>query len=164
MNATRLLPLLLALSPIVACSGETAPTFTDPVAALDQGDEARSAGDPDLAAAAYEYAATNGSAEQKTDALVGLFELEVEGGQAEAAVAAFGRLCTNATPSEEDLVHYANLCVTERLVEAGNAVVNYAVANNEGIAATLARPLAALDRLEKEGPGADLSDLGYVGN
>lgn len=164
MKATRLLPLLLCLSPLAACSGESTPTFSDPIAALDKGDAALAAKDVPTAIAAYEYASQNGDEGQRTEALTGLMTVYVENGDAAAATQAFENLSKHASLSAEALNDLATLCIENSLVEPGNAVVNYAVANNEGGAMAFKTPIAALERLEKEGPDADLSDLGYAGD
>lgn len=164
MKATRLLPLLLCLSPLVACSGESTPTFSDPIAALDKGDAALAAKDVPTAIAAYEYASQNGDEGQRKEALSGLLSVQLEIGEADAAIQAFENLAKSASLTTEELLDIANECVKARLVGPANAVIDHAVANNEGVESAFARPLAAVDKLEKEGPGADLSSLGYTGD
>jgi curli biogenesis system outer membrane secretion channel CsgG len=138
MNS-RVLPLFLCLGALTACSGESTPTFNDPVAALDAGDSAAAAGNAVEARAAYEYAATNGDDAQKTDALIGLFELEaVKGG--------------------------ADRVVPNALIETGDFIVDYAVARNEGLASRMEKAVNGLELLKTEGPGADLSAVGYAGD
>lgn len=164
MKATRLLPLLLCLSPLVACSGESTPTFSSAIGALDKGDAALAAKDVPLAIAAYEYASQNGDEGQRTDALRGLLAVQLDIGESAASVQAFENLAKNTSLSTEDLLDLANACVTARLVDPAIAVVDYATASNEGIKATFARPAAAIDLLQSQGPGADLSSLGYTGD
>ncbi len=164
MKATRLLPLLLCLSPLAACSGESTPTFSDPIAALDKGDAALAAKDVPTAIAAYEYASQNGDESQRTEALTGLLLVQLDIGESDAAKQAFDNLSKNSSLTTEQLLDLANACVTARLVEPAIAVVDYAVASNEGVKETFARPAAAIDLLQSEGPGADLSALGYTGD
>jgi hypothetical protein len=164
MNS-RVLPLFLCLGALTACSGESTPTFNDPVAALDAGDSAAAAGNAVEARAAYEYAATNGDDAQKTDALIGLFELEaVKGGDDAAAKAAFERLVGHATLSDDQLVAFADRVVPNALIETGDFIVDYAVARNEGLASRMEKAVNGLELLKTEGPGADLSAVGYAGD
>jgi len=164
MKATRLLPLLLCLSPLVACSGESTPTFSDPIAALDKGDAALAAKDIPTAIAAYEYASQNGDEGQRKEALSGLLSVQLDIGESDAAVQAFQNLTKGGSLTTEELLDIANECVKARLVDPANAVIDYATSNNEGVADAFSRPIAAAELLEKEGPGADLSSLGYTGD
>ncbi len=162
----RLSTTLLICAIFGACSGDSAPVFTDAGAAIDQADSAMSAGDNDLAKAGYEYARDNGEGELQADALVGLFELGCANSDDEIAYANFAAL-SKAHPAKLDpseLKRMVDLCVTSATIETGDSIIEYAMQAFPEMQEVLANPAAAIEKIRSEGPGADLSGLGYAGD
>jgi hypothetical protein len=162
----RLSILLLISTFLGACSGDSVPVFTDVNTAIDQADSAKSAGDTDLAKAGYEYARDNGDGDSQADALVGLFELGCAGADDDMAFVNFEELSSShadkLTPGE--LKRMVDLCVTSATVETGDAIIGFAMEAFPEMQADLTMPAAAIEKIRTEGPGADLSGLGYAGD
>ena len=162
----RLSILLLISTALGACSGDSAPVFTDANAAIDQADSAKSAGDTDLAKAGYEYARDNGDGDSQADALMGLFELGCAGADDDMAFANFETLTSSHADklTQAELKRMVDLCVTSATIETGDAIIVFAMAAFPEMQADLTRPAAAIEKIRTEGPGADLSGLGYAGD
>ena len=168
MRFTHTLPLVLALG-LAACSGDSkdsTPTFTDPVAAMDQADAAAASGNASTAQAGYEYAAENGDTKLQGDALLALLNLNLNEGLEEAATSVFGRLSDGFSDrlDADRLVSLCDAAVNNKLAGIGDAIVAYAMEAHPDITARIAKQSIAFERLRTEGPGVDLSDLGYAGD
>jgi hypothetical protein len=57
-----------------------------------------------------------------------------------------------------------DLCVTSATVETGDAIIGFAMEAFPEMQADLTMPAAAIEKIRTEGPGADLSGLGYAGD
>ncbi|MFT7516242.1 MAG: hypothetical protein ACI84O_000015 [Myxococcota bacterium] len=162
----RLSTLILLGALFSACSSESIPVFTDASSAIDQADTAKSAGDTDLAQAGYEYARDNGSDDIQADALMGLFELACANSDDDMAFDNFGKLTAThaAKLTTGELKRMVDITVNAATVEAGNSILDYAMATFPEMKDDLVNPAKALEAIRTEGPGADLSGLGYAGD
>ena len=168
MRFTHTLPLVLVLG-LAACSGdskETTVTFTDPVAAMDQADAAAASGNAATAKAGYEYAAENGDAKLQGDALLALVNLHLDGGNEEGAMAAFESLKADFAGhlTGAGLLKLCDAAVAAAMPDAGDEMVAYAMATFPALKDQLAKPAGAFEAIRTQGPGADLSGLGYAGD
>ena len=166
MRTSLLLPLALVAA-LGACSGDSAPTtFSDPIAAMDAADSAKAAGDSEAAKAGYDYALQNGDDSLKGDAMMGLFEMNIASGDESAALANFERMSADFADSlnQESLQNMVDLSIPAAMVDLGEAMLAYAVGPYPEMAKTLATASLALEKIKTEGPGADLSGLGYAGD
>ena len=125
-----------------------------------------SAGDNDLAKAGYEYARDNGEGALEADALVGLFELGCAGSDDDMAYANFDSLSKShaAKLTQGELKRMVDLCVKSATVETGDSIIDYAMQAFPEMQDDLTNPAAAIEKIRTEGPGADLSGLGYAGD
>lgn len=166
MRSSHILPLLL-LAGLVACSGEeSTSTFSDPVAAMDQADAASAAGNTSTAEAGYAYAIENGDVKLQGDALLALLNLHLDAGNDAGAESAFQRLTADFS-DRLDSASVLSLCDTaaiERMVGVGEMMVAYGAENYPEITEDLKRPSQAFEILRTQGPGADLSGIGYAGD
>ena len=163
------LPVLTALSALllVACGGSSAPTFTDVADAMAQAERARVSKDVETAAAAYEFVLANSDAgEEQLTALTGIYMVQVGGGMTQEAQAAYARL----KREQPDALDFA-LCkrlldaaIAARDVDTADMVLVDVLAAFPDDQTQLSNQVTAVDRMKKEGPGADLSDLGYAGD
>ena len=162
----RLSTLLLISAFLGACSGDSVPVFTDVNTAIDQADSAKSAGDTDLAKAGYEYARDNGDGDSQADALMGLFELGCAGADDDMAFVNFEELSSSHADKlpPGELKRMVDLCVTSATIETGDAIIGFAMEAFPEMKADLTMPAAAIEKIRTEGPGADLSGLGYAGD
>ncbi|MDA0667868.1 MAG: hypothetical protein O3A95_04855 [Planctomycetota bacterium] len=168
MRFTHTLPLVLALG-LAACSGdskETAATFTDPVAAMDQADAAAASDNVATAQAGYEYAAANGDAKLQGDALLALVNLHLDDSNEEGAMAAFDRLKADHADhlTGDGLLKLCDAAVAAAMPDAGDEMVAYALATFPDLKEKLGKPAAAFEAIRTNGPGVDLSGLGYAGD
>lgn len=162
----RLSTLILLGALLGACSGDSTPVFTDANSAIDQADTAKSAGDTDLAQAGYEYARDNGSGDIQADALIGLFELACDNSDDDMAFDNFAKLIAShaAKLTTGELKRMVDLTINAAAVEAGDSIIDYAMATFPEMKSDLVNPAKALEAIRTEGPGADLSGLGYAGD
>jgi hypothetical protein len=164
MLGLRLIALLLPLL-AVGCGGGESATWGSPSEAADAGAAALASGDGAAAAKAFEAATAATDPAAKADALGGLFEAHLLAGSNEAAIAAIGRLVAEcrASLTAESMNQLATLALNRRNVQVADAVVNKALALFPGQKALFAKAVEAVDLLKTQGPGADLSALGYAG-
>ncbi|MDP6962831.1 MAG: hypothetical protein QGF46_01550 [Planctomycetota bacterium] len=162
----RLSTTLLVGALLGACSGDSAPVFTDSTNAIDRADSALSAGDSELAKAGYEYARDNGEGDIQADALIGLFELGCANSDDDMAYNNFEALSSGhvAKLTQSELKRMVDLCVTSANVETGDSIIDYAMGKFPEMKDDLTNPAAAIEKIRTEGPGADLSGLGYAGD
>jgi|GEM_PF-4609402 len=162
----RLSTILLISAILGACSGDSVPVFADAGAAIDQADSAMSAGDEDLAKAGYEYARDNGDSDIQADALMGLFELGCAGADDDMAFVNFEALSSSHAGklTQSELKRMVDLCVTSATIETGDGIIDFAMKTFPAMQEDLAQPAAAIEKIRTEGPGADLSGLGYAGD
>lgn len=155
-----LLPLLAA-----SCGGGESASWSTPAEAADAGAAALASGDGAAAARAFEAAAAATEPAAKADALGGLFEAHLLAGANDAAIAAMGRLAAEcrASLTAETLNQMATLALNRRNVQVADAVVNKALELFPQQKAVFAKAVEAVDLLKTQGPGADLSALGYAG-
>ena len=163
------LPAFCSLSAallLTACGGG-APEFTDVGDAMTRAERARVSKDVDTAAAAYAYVLEHAeAAAERQTALIGLYEVQLEGGQSADAQASYARLKSEYGPAL-DLAMRTRLIIAAldaREVATADLVLEDALAAFPDKQADLAKQVAAVDRLKTEGPDADLSDIGYAGN
>lgn len=166
MRSIQLLPLLL-LAGLVACSGEE-PTssFSDPVAAMDQADAASAAGNHTTAEEGYAYAIEHGDAKLQGDALLALLNLHLGAGNDAGAESTFQRLAADFADrlDSASVLGLCNTAATERMVGVGEMMVAYGAEHCPDITEDLKRPSQAFEILRTQGPGGDLSGLGYAGD
>jgi len=167
MRLIHTLPFALVLG-LAACSGDSKEsiTFTDPIAAMDQADAAAASGNPETAQAGYEYAAENGDAKLQGDALVSLVNLYLKEGDENGAMAAFERLKSDFSDqlTGDALLKLCDTAVSSAMADAGDELVAYTLATFPDLKEKLGKPAAAFEAIRSQGPGADLSDLGYAGD
>lgn len=160
------LPLLLLPLLALSCGGEAGVSYGSPVEAAEAGAAALASGDGSAAIAAYEAAAAATDAAAKTDALTGLFEAQLLSGSSSGALAAFSRLTTEcATSLTPNLLNQlATLALNRKVLDVADAVVNKGIALFPAQKDHFAKAVQAVDLLKTQGPGADLSSLGYTGD
>lgn len=167
MRFCHTLPLVLVLG-LAACSGESSKevTFTDPVAAMDQADAASASGNTETAQAGYEYALANGDAKLQGEALIGMLELNLKGGKEDEASSAFDRLKSEFSDSlsGDQLLRLCDAAVAAALPDLGESMVSFTAEKFPELKGQLEKPLAAFDLIREQGPGADLSGVGYAGD
>ena len=168
MRFTHTLPLVLVLG-LAACSGdskETTVSFTDPVAAMDQADAAAASDNTATAQAGYEYAAEHGEPKLQGDALLALVNMHLGASNEEGAMAAFDRLKTDFAGhlTGDGLLKLCDAAVAGAMPDAGDEMVAYAMATFPDLKEKLIKPSSAFEKIRTEGPGADLSGLGYAGD
>jgi hypothetical protein len=165
MRTSILLPFALATL-LCACSGDSAATFSDPLAAMDAADASKAAGDTDAALAGYDYALQNGDAALQADALTGLFEVHVGAGDEAAATEAFTRLSSEFADSLTiaELERLIDKAVLAKMAGLGDTMLGYAVSAHPEMKDSLAKAMDAIELIKTQGPSADLSGLGYAGD
>jgi hypothetical protein len=168
MRFTHTLPLVLVLG-LAACSGdskETAATFTDPVAAMDQADAAAASGNAATAQAGYEYAAENGDADLKGHALLALMDFSLENNMEDAALAAFERLKAELPDylNGDHLVKLADTAAMNVLAGAAEEFVLYAMEKFPEVRDQFVKATRAIETIKTSGPNVSQSELGYVGD
>ncbi|PCJ52085.1 MAG: hypothetical protein COA70_13000 [Planctomycetota bacterium] len=168
MRFTHTLPLVLALG-LAACSGDSkdsTPTFTDPVAAMDQADAAAASGNASTAQAGYEYAAENGDTKLKGDALFALIDLGLKNSMEDDALAAFERLKSEMPDylNGENMVKLADTAARNVLAGAAEEFVLYAMENFPEVKDQLVKASNAIETIKNSGPNVSQSELGYVGD
>ncbi|MGB0951869.1 MAG: hypothetical protein ACPG31_01470 [Planctomycetota bacterium] len=167
MRFCHTLPLVLVLG-LAACSGESSKevTFSDPVAAMDQADAAGASGNSETALAGYEYALANGDAALQGDALMGMLSLHLADGKEDEATSAFDRLKNEFSDSltSDELLRLCDAAVAAAFPDLGESMVEFAAGKFPEIKSQLEKPLAAFELIREQGPGADLSGVGYAGD
>jgi len=167
MRLIHTLPFVLVLG-LAACSGDSTETitFSDPVAAMDQADAAAAAGNAATAQAGYEYAAENGDAQLQGDAFMALLTLSLKEGKEDSAMAAFERLKSEfkSQLTGDAMLKLCDTAVSAAMPSAGDELVAYTLSTFPELKAKLSKPAAAFEAIRTQGPGADLSGLGYAGD
>ncbi|MDP7061566.1 MAG: hypothetical protein QF489_01365 [Planctomycetota bacterium] len=164
MRNSLLLPLALVAA-LGACSGDDAPTtFTDPISAMDAGDAAKASGDHEAAKAGYQYAIDNGDDSLKGDAMTGIFEVDVAAGDQDAAVASFESLSKAVTLDQAELSRLIDVAVLAKMDVLGEAMLSYAITAHPDMKEELTKASDAIELIKTQGPGVDLSGLGYAGD
>jgi hypothetical protein len=166
MRTSLLLPLALVAA-LGACSGDDAPTtFTDAITAMDAGDAAKASGDNEAAQAGYQYALDNGDDSLKGDAMTGIFEVNVAAGDQDAAVASFERLSKefSANLEQAELSRLIDVAVLAKMDVLGEAMLGYAITTYPEMKDSLAKASDAIELIKTQGPGVDLSEVGYAGD
>jgi hypothetical protein len=167
MRTTLLLPLALTAL-LGACSGDSAPTsFSDPIAAMDAADSAKAAGDNAAALAGYEYALQNGEASLQADAMIGVFMVHIADGDEAAATASFGRLSSEfaASLNESTILDLLDAAVRgAKMVDLGDTILGYSIKALPEMKDKLAQVSDDIETIRTNGPGVDLSEVGYAGD
>lgn len=153
---------LALVAALGACSGESAPTFSDPIAALDAAESAQAAGDTTVAEAGFNYALANGDDAQKSDAQMGLFKLELEKGDEAAARSVFEKMRDGL--DADKLVSLTDMVVEKRMVDLAEEIMLFSVERYPDTQVSLTKASEAIELLRTQGPDADLSGLGYAGD
>lgn len=167
MRAVR--PLLIALPAALAlsCGGSETPVhYGSPAEAAEAAATALAGGDARTAASAFESAAATTDARAKAGALEGLFQARLDLGEDSGALAALERLASEcaAQLTPDRLNHLATLALNQKNLAVADAVVNKATAMYPNQTQLFAKAVKAVDLLKTQGPGADLSSLGYTGD
>ena len=164
----KLLKIALITLLATSCSSESAPppSFENATEALDQADSALNAGDYQIAEAGYQFAYDAKDESYMADALIGLFEVALKKNDDNAAATYFEKMGTecNERLTDKELRRLADLCVLATAVETGDMIIKYAVSAYPDNKNDFSTPAAALEKIRTEGPGADLSGLGYAGD
>lgn len=167
MRTSLLLPLALVVA-LGACSGDSAPTtFSDPIAAMDAADSAKAAGDNVAAKAGYEYALENGEASLQADAMIGVFMVNIADGDEAAATASFARLSSDfaASLDENAILNLLDATVrTAKMVDLGDTILGYSITALPEMKDKLARVADDIEMIRTQGPGVDMSEVGYAGD
>jgi hypothetical protein len=156
---------LLVASALTACGGSgEAPSFDDPVTALEAAESARSTGETATAEAGYGYAAEHGDAKTKYRALLGLGKL-LAGTDPAGAAAAFEKARTECADQYDIAGAQAMI---DTWIKAGNldegkALLAAAAAQFPDQKDALATQEAGLAAVES-GDADSLAELGYVGD
>lgn len=163
----RLLIVLTFLLATPSCGGDT-PTasYATPAEAAEAGARAMAAGNTAEAAAAFEAAAASPDPAAKRAALTNLFRAQLEAGSNPGALGALERLATESREglTAEALNDLATAALNRKNADVADAVINKALTLFPEQKAVFANAVAAVDMLKTQGPGADLSSLGYTGD
>ena len=163
----KLFKIALITLLVTSCSSENAPlTFENTTEALDRADSALNAGDYQTAEAGYQFAYDAKDASYTADALIGLFEVACAKNDDDSAGNYFEKISTecNDRLTDKELRRLADLCVLAAAVETGDMIIRYAVSAYPENRDDFSTPATALEKIRTEGPGADLSGLGYAGD
>ncbi len=159
---------LLCLLGLAACSDSTppAPAFDDPVAAMEQADAARASGNTVTAEQGYAYALAHGDNQTQGDALLAMLELHMQAGNDSAAVQDLSRIKSDFADrvDAQSILRLCDLAIKGATTEVGEALLAFGVGQFPELKPQLAKIEKALELIRTEGPGADLSSVGYVGD
>ncbi|MDP6941564.1 MAG: hypothetical protein QGH51_06005 [Planctomycetota bacterium] len=159
----------LLLASLCACGGDSAPTFSDPVNALDAASRAVSAKDMTTARAGFTFASENAAGNPKLlyQALMGLGEVQTKEGNLEEAYGTFSRV-------ESECATLCDLHGHQRIIDAWLSAGPGALSQaKKALAAAEKKYPNELDALERQRQGIHavesgdteaLSGLGYVGD
>jgi len=159
---TRLALLAVASMAVLAC-GSKELHFDNAAQALDQGQKSFAAGEEKDAKAAYEFAASSGSAKEQKEALELLLDLALlPGGQEQEAEKAFARLQAIGEISNEKLVHFATLAANRaKMAGIAETIVDAAMEQDPSLAEALRNAENEIEALKQPPTSGKLKETGY---
>ena len=159
--------VLTAVSFTASCSGDSIPSFEDPLAAMDYAESSMAENKFDHAEAAFEYALANGDDSLSADALQGIYSAQTRAGQEEKAVTTFKRICTEQKDGfdGERMLGLLDMAITSQMADLSEDVMVYTYRNFEDLAPKLILPSVeiAMIRMESGGDNSALEQMGYIG-
>lgn len=166
----RLIASALALTVVsftASCSGDSVPSFEDPLTAMDYAESSMAENKFDHAEAAFEYVLANGDDSLAADALQGIYSAQTRAGQEEKAVATFQRIYTEQKDGfdGEGMLGLLDMAITSQMADLAEDVMIYTYRNFENLASKLIIPSVAIAeiRMNSGGDNDALAELGYAG-
>lgn len=156
-----LLPALL----LASCGGGA--SYGSVSEAMQAAERARAGKNAETAASAYEYVLANSQAPaEQQQALVGLYDVQLQSNDQEGAVATFARLQAEHADlmTVEKCIQMIDKAILARAVDAADQTLNKALAAHPDAGEKFSRQATAVDLFKEKGPDADMSSLGYTGD
>lgn len=159
--------VLVTSSLFASCSGDSTPSFEDPLTAMDYAEASMAENKFEEAITAYEYVLANGDDSLSADCLEGIYSAQTRAGQEDLAIATFERLCKQQAEAfaGQPMIGLLDQAITSKMADLAEVVMIYAYRNHPELAPDLIIPSAQIAsiRMESIGNDAAMAELGYVG-